>query len=151
MLGLQNEHEWAAFCDIVLRRPQLLHDARFTGNADRVAHRAELDNMVRKVTQSLTAKELLGRLAQARIAHARQRTVEEFGDHPQLHARDRWASFDSPVGELRGLIPPVTVHGQAPHRLRPVPALGQHTDAVLAWLDGAAERLHDGGAPWPQN
>ncbi|MEV4615276.1 CaiB/BaiF CoA-transferase family protein [Kitasatospora sp. NPDC049258] len=135
MLGLQNAHEWTAFCELVLRRPALSADARFAGNADRVRHRAELDALVRETTLALTEAELLGRLDEARIAHARQRTVREFGEHVQLRARGRWAAFDSPVGELSGLIPPVTVHGRTPDRLRPVPALGEHTRTVLAWLD----------------
>lgn len=37
MLGLQNEREWAVFCEKVLREPQLATDARFDANA-RAAH-----------------------------------------------------------------------------------------------------------------
>ncbi|MFJ4684005.1 CaiB/BaiF CoA transferase family protein [Streptomyces sp. NPDC088789] len=149
LLGLQNAHEWAAFCETVLRRPELLDDPRFEGNADRVAHRAELDALVRETTLALSAAELVDRLDEARIAHARQRTVSEFSAHPQLRARGRWASFDSPVGELRGLVPPVTVHGRPPARLRPVPALGEHTESVLAWIDAPVERRPEGMAPCP--
>ena len=35
-LGLQNEREWARFCDQVLQRPELAIDARFESNAKRV-------------------------------------------------------------------------------------------------------------------
>ncbi|MED7948852.1 CaiB/BaiF CoA transferase family protein [Streptomyces sp. BE303] len=149
MLGLQNDHEWAAFCTTVLRRPDLLGDARFTGNADRVRHRTELDEIVRATTLSLTAEDLLARLDQAATAHARQRTVEEFGDHVQLRARGRWAPFDSPVGELTGLVPPVTVHDRTTTRLRPVPALGEHTESVLAWLAEPAQESQQGAAACP--
>ncbi|MEU9671205.1 CaiB/BaiF CoA-transferase family protein [Streptomyces bobili] len=133
-LGLQNEREWASFCDTVLRRPELRDDPRFAGNADRVAHRAELDAVVEDVVSALTGDELVARLEEASIAYGRRRTVEEFSTHPQLRERHRWASFDSPVGELKGLIPPVTLHGQRPPRLGRVPALGEHTASVLAWL-----------------
>ncbi|MFJ6484589.1 CaiB/BaiF CoA transferase family protein [Streptomyces sp. NPDC091682] len=145
ILGLQNDHEWAAFCETVLGRPHLSDDARFGGNADRVAHRAELDAVVRETTLALSAAELVDRLDGARIAHAGQRTMQEFSDHEQLRARGRWAPFDSPVGELLGLVPPVTVGGRTPGRLRPVPALGEHTDAVLAWIDTPLEHAPDGG------
>ncbi|MFC6062755.1 CaiB/BaiF CoA transferase family protein [Streptomyces ochraceiscleroticus] len=153
VLGLQNEREWASFCEIVLRRPELCDDNRFAGNADRVAHRADLDKLVRDVAGGLTAKELVTRLEEARIAYARQRGMEEFSDHPQLRERGRWASFDSPVGELEGLIPPVTFHGEdgTPQRLRPVPGLGEHTESVLAWLDASQAGTRDGSAPCPQN
>ncbi|WP_331769332.1 CoA transferase (plasmid) [Embleya sp. NBC_00888] len=133
-LGLQNEREWASFCEIVLRRPELRDDPRFTGNADRVAHRAELDAIVEDVASAIASEELVERLEAASIAYGRRRTVGEFGTHPQLRERRRWASFDSPVGELRGLIPPVTFRGEHPPRLGRVPALGEHTDSVLAWL-----------------
>ncbi|MEU5271564.1 CaiB/BaiF CoA-transferase family protein [Streptomyces hygroscopicus] len=133
-LGLQNEREWASFCRIVLRRPGLCDDPRFSGNADRVAHRAELDVLVSEVTGTLTGEELVARLEEASIAYARQRTVAEFSAHPQLRDRRRWAPFDSPVGVLEGLIPPVTVHGEHPRRLGRVPELGEHTESVLAWL-----------------
>ncbi|WP_327130285.1 hypothetical protein OG311_01785 [Streptomyces sp. NBC_01343] len=56
-----------------------------------------------------------------------------------------WAPFDSPVGELLGLVPPVTVGGRTPARLRPVPALGEHTDAVLAWIDMPVAHAPEGG------
>ncbi|MFI7357872.1 CoA transferase [Streptomyces avidinii] len=144
ILGLQNAHEWAAFCEIVLDRPHLTDDPRFRGNADRVAHRAELDAVVRETTLALSAAELVARLDGARIAHAGQRTMQEFSAHGQLRARGRWASFDSPVGELLGLVPPVTVGGRTPARLRPVPALGEHTDAVLAWIDTPLEHVPEG-------
>ncbi|MCX4718762.1 CaiB/BaiF CoA transferase family protein [Streptomyces virginiae] len=145
ILGLQNDHEWAAFCEAVLDRPHLTDDPRFRGNADRVAHRAELDAVVRETSLALSAAELVDRLDGARIAHAGQRTVQEFSSHEQLRARGRWAPFDSPVGELLGLVPPVTVGGRTPARLRPVPALGEHTDAVLAWIDTPLEHAPDGG------
>ncbi|MGW6838919.1 CaiB/BaiF CoA transferase family protein [Streptomyces sp. NPDC054949] len=133
-LGLQNEREWASFCKIVLRRPELRDDPRFNGNADRVAHRCELDAIVEEVASGVTGAELVARLEEASIAYGHQRTVKEFSAHPQLRERRRWAPFDSPVGELRGLIPPVTFHGERPLRLGRVPALGEHTDSVLAWL-----------------
>nr|AAF86384.1 FkbE [Streptomyces hygroscopicus subsp. ascomyceticus] len=133
-LGLQNEREWASFCGVVLQRPGLCDDPRFSGNADRVAHRTELDALVSEVTGTLTGEELVARLEEASIAYARQRTVREFSEHPQLRDRGRWAPFDSPVGALEGLIPPVTFHGEHPRRLGRVPELGEHTESVLAWL-----------------
>src|SRR5262245_23242507 len=37
MLGLQNEREWAAFCKIVLREPDLASDERFSSNSRRTS------------------------------------------------------------------------------------------------------------------
>ncbi|MCV7287739.1 CoA transferase [Mycolicibacterium wolinskyi] len=132
-LGLQNDREWSTFCGKVLELPELSKDSRFSTNADRVANRAELDALITGVTSALPVAELIGRLESAGIAYAVQRTMDEFSAHPQLVARDRWRRFDSPVGELVGLRPPVTVHGVEPI-MGAVPALGEHTASVLAWL-----------------
>nr|WP_308215892.1 CaiB/BaiF CoA-transferase family protein [Pseudonocardia sp. DR1-2] len=137
-LGLQNEHEWEAFCRVVLQLPALAADPRFAGNARRVARRAELDTLIAEVAATLTGDELVARLEAAPIAYARQRTMAEFADHPQLRDRQRWAQFDSPVGPLTGLVPPVRLPGTDP-TLRPVPALGEHTESVLSWLTGTDE------------
>ncbi|MFJ2755174.1 CaiB/BaiF CoA transferase family protein [Nocardioides sp. NPDC087217] len=133
-LGLQNEREWASFCTVVLHRPDLLEDTRFTGNAQRVAHREELDGIVCSVLGDLPTTEIIERLDRASIAYGQQRTMAEFADHPQLRARDRWQTFDTEAGPVEGLIPPVTVLGRQP-TMRGVPALGQHTQSVLEWLD----------------
>lgn len=131
-IGLQNEREWAAFCALVLRRPELAADPRFAGNAARVAHRAELDAVVEGVFAGLDLAAVQERLDAAGIAHARQRTMAEFAEHPQLAARDRWREVATEAGPVRALIPPVTAPWPAP--MGAVPAAGQHTEEVLAWL-----------------
>ena len=57
--------------------------------------------------------------------------------HPQLVARDRWRPVDTPAGPISALLPPPVIAGYEPP-MGPVPALGQHTDAVLAELGMAA-------------
>ena len=141
-LGLQNEREWRSFCTTVLRRPDLTEDPRFESNADRVAHRAELDAIIAEAASRLTLQDLTARLDAAAIAYGQMRTVHEFLDHPQLRARDRWREIDSPVGRLRALLPPVTVAGREP-RMGAVPALGAHTDAVLRWAEYDDETIDD--------
>ncbi|MEV5704026.1 CaiB/BaiF CoA-transferase family protein [Actinoallomurus sp. NPDC052274] len=130
-IGLQNEREWAALCEHVLRRPELARDARFARNSLRVEHRAELTALIEDAFADATADEAVRRLDEAGIANARLRSMEEFAGHPQLAARDRWRQVGSPVGPVDALLPPVTVAGREP-RMGAVPALGEHTAAVLA-------------------
>ena len=134
VLGIQNEREWVAFCVQVLERPELATDPRFDTGARRVAHRPALHAEIAAVLAGLTAEELDARLTTARIAHARRREVAEVLEHPQLAARDRWVTVDSPGGPVRTLLPPITLPGRAP-RLDPIPAVGEHTAAIREWLD----------------
>jgi itaconate CoA-transferase len=132
-LGIQNEREWAAFCAVVLERPEVARDERFATNSRRVANREELQAIIEEVFGHLGLEQVIERLEAARIAYARMNSVQEFVDHPQLAARDRWREVSSPAGFIRALLPPVTVVGREP-RMDPVPAVGEHTGAILRWL-----------------
>jgi crotonobetainyl-CoA:carnitine CoA-transferase CaiB-like acyl-CoA transferase len=132
-LGLQNEREWARFCEQVLQRPELADDARFCTNSLRVEHHDALDRIITESFAGSTADAAVRRLDAADIANARMNTVREFLDHPQLEARDRWSEIDSPAGRLRALKPPFILDDmECP--MGAVPALGEHTDAVLREL-----------------
>ena len=132
-LGLQNEREWARFCEVVLGRPDLAGDERFNSNSGRVAARDEMDAIITAAFSVLTAAEVIARLESAGIANARMNTVEEFLQHPQLAARDRWRSFGSPVGPIRAVLPPFNIEGvEIP--MGPIPAIGEHTEAILGEL-----------------
>ena len=128
-LGLQNEREWAVLCERVLGRPDLITDERFATNPDRVAHDGELTTIIEAALGAMTPDEIVARLDEAGIASARLRTPAEFAAHPQLASR--WREVDTPAGPVLALLPPVTVPGREP-AMGAVPALGQHTDSVLA-------------------
>ena len=133
ILAVQNEREWGRFCDKVLRTPELKGDARFISNPQRVRNRAAVEEIINKVFAGFSAAEAIERLEQAQIAYARLNSVQEFVDHPQLAARGRWSEIASPVGPLHALVPPVTMEG-AEAFMGPIPALGEHTDAILQEL-----------------
>ncbi|MFN8546367.1 MAG: CaiB/BaiF CoA-transferase family protein, partial [Candidatus Binatia bacterium] len=132
-LGIQNEPEWQAFCRTVLRREDLAGDPRFAGNASRVAHRAELHEEIDAVLSGLDAEELLRRLDEASIAYGLMREPGDIVGHPQMLARDRWRTVDSPGGPVLTMLPPITLRGRDP-RMGPIPAIGQHTGAIRRWL-----------------
>lgn len=133
VLGIQNEREWAGFCADVLRRPELAADPRFSTGALRVANRPALHAEIDAVFGALTGEQVVGRLAAARIAHARRREVADVLTHPQLTARGRWTEVDSPAGPLPAVLPPITLPGKPP-RMDKIPEVGEHTDAILSWL-----------------
>jgi itaconate CoA-transferase len=129
-LGIQNEREWERFCRLVLQRPELAADARFENNINRIAHRRELHDVIDHVFTSLGASQIIERLDAAQIANARMNTIQEFVEHPQLAARKRWQSVDSPVGPLPALVPPVDIEG-VESSMGPIPSVGQHTGDIL--------------------
>ncbi|GGF42076.1 CaiB/BaiF CoA transferase family protein [Subtercola lobariae] len=137
--GIQNEREWVRFCSQVLGDDEIARDLRFVDNSSRVANRAALDEEIRRAFSRLRTEEALARLDRAGIANAALRDMQQFSAHPQLAARDRWRDVDSPVGPLRSLIPPVTSR-ESGFRMDAVPALGEHTEAVLAELATLASR-----------
>lgn len=147
-IGVQNEREWAALCEHVLGRPDLASDPRFCTNPRRVEHRSELTSLLESALAHLTAQQVSDLLEQVGIANARMRTMAEFGEHPQLEARDRWREVDSPVGPVRSMLPPVTVAGREAAML-PIPAVGQHSAALRAEFSRREEpglREEGGGA-----
>jgi itaconate CoA-transferase len=130
-IGIQNEREWHVLCRDVLRRPGLAADARFASNTDRAAHNDELTAIIEESLRELGADQVSDALEAAGIASARLRSPGELTRHPQLRARDRWRTVGTPGGEIEALLPPVEVAGADPV-MGPVPALGEHTEAIRA-------------------
>lgn len=137
LIAIQNEPEWSRFCATVLQRPDLAQDPRFASSTLRVAHRNEVNAVITEAFAALPSPELEERLTAARIAFAGVNTVSEFLEHPVLEARDRWRSVHTENGPIRALLPPLDL-GVEP-RMDPVPALGEHTAAILAELGHTVE------------
>jgi itaconate CoA-transferase len=140
MLGLQNEREWALFCTKVLQQPELAADPRFNSNAARTAARDELRAIIVDAFSRLSAEQVIERLEAAPIANAHVNTMHDMWEHPQLKARGRWSEVATPAGPLPALKPP-GVPEEWDARMDPIPALGAHTDAILAGLGYSAERI----------
>jgi itaconate CoA-transferase len=140
MLGIQNEREWAAFCDQVLGQPELAKDSRYDNNTKRTAARSEVVAMIEKSFSTLTAEQAIEKLEVAGIANARMNTPEEVWNHPQLKARNRWREVDSPVGAIPAPLPPATFAG-VEARMDPIPAIGEHTERILAEIGYSTEEI----------
>jgi crotonobetainyl-CoA:carnitine CoA-transferase CaiB-like acyl-CoA transferase len=140
LVAIQNDREWRAFCRVVLDDPAVADDARFARNSDRVAHRPQLNALVGERFAALTEPEATRLLSEADVAHARVNEVQGLLDHPVLAGRDRWRRVDTPGGPVRALLPPTSISGVTP-RMDPVPAVGEHTDAILASLGYDEQRI----------
>jgi len=140
MLAVQNDREWQSFCVQVMEAPELADDPLYRANAGRNAARDSLRKRIECCFAALTAEQVARRLDEARIAHARVNTMADLWSHPQLQARRRWTEVATENGPIPALLPPGTSLGDAP-RMDGVPALGQHTDAILAELGLSAQQI----------
>ncbi|OGA60371.1 MAG: hypothetical protein A3G81_04555 [Betaproteobacteria bacterium RIFCSPLOWO2_12_FULL_65_14] len=147
-LSVQNEREFRAFCERVLRNATLADDPRFGSGPARQQNREAMHGEIERVFAALSTDEVVARLDAAEIANARLNDMAQFWHHPQLQARGRWAVVGSPAGELDALKPPFNLDGMEP-KMEAVPDVGQHSRAVLAELgysDAEIARLAAGGA-----
>jgi itaconate CoA-transferase len=133
MLGLQNEREWVLFCERVLKEPALATDARFASNSRRTDNRQALRALIVQTFAGLSSEQVVERLEEAQIANARINDMHDLWRHEQLRSRRRWVEVETPAGQVPALLPPGTTRDGGV-RMDPVPALGQHTDAILAEL-----------------
>ncbi|MBW0117010.1 CaiB/BaiF CoA transferase family protein [Pseudonocardia abyssalis] len=128
VLGTTNDAEWRRLARDLLSRPDLADDPRYATAAGRVAHRAELDALVAGWCTRTDLAEIQAAADAAGIGNARHNTTSDVLAHPHLAARGRWGEVDTPGGPVPALLPPLG------DRLDPVPALGEHTGAVLREL-----------------
>ena len=133
LLAVQTDREWRRLCAMVLHARALADDPRFVSNELRVANRAPLESLIDSHFATRTRAEVIALLEAADIPTGAMNDVNAVAAHPQLAARGRWVSVDSPGGEFSALLPPHNLQG-APPRMGAVPALGQHTEEILAEL-----------------
>jgi formyl-CoA transferase len=126
LISIQNDREWAAFCTKVLEQPALARDPRFASNTARLANRTETDAITQRCFGAHDVESLSRRLQAAEIAFARVNDMEAILRHPHL----RRMSIDSPAGPIALPKPPARWMGEDDPTFGPLPALGEHTDAV---------------------
>jgi len=132
-LSIQNEREFERFCEVVLEKGSLAKDPRFSNGPLRAQNRNAMHEEILREFSKLSAQQVIERLEKAGIANAKLNTMQEFWDHPQLEARDRWREVATPAGPIDAIKPPFNIDGFEP-RMDAVPALGAHSSAILSEL-----------------
>jgi len=133
LISIQNDREWAAFAAKVLGEPGLARDARFATSPARLANRKETDAITQACFGAQDVATLSRRLEAAEIAFARVNEVADVLGHPHLRRMD----VDSPGGPIALPKPPARWMGASEPGFGPLPALGEHTDAVRREFLGA--------------
>lgn len=151
VLGTTNDREWQRLAREIIDRPDLADDPRFSTNADRCAHRDELNGAIASWCNQRDLADIQITADAAGIGNSRYNLPSEVVAHPQLTARDRWRQVGSSKGDFPSLLPPPVIAGFDPP-MGAVPGLGEHTDAVLRELGFSPDevaRLRDEGAIGP--
>jgi len=125
MIAVQNRREYVRLCNEVLEMPELIEDARFSDNPSRCQNAQALKDIIDAHFQSMDREVLLKRLRASQIAFGEVNDVEGLSGHPAL----RRVQVDTPNGPVSMVAPPACVAGSE-QRLRPVPALGEHSEAI---------------------
>lgn len=133
LIGVQNDRGWRTLMSDVFGAPEYADDPRYATNIDRVRNRADCDALVAEHTGRRSTAELDERLAEAGIPAAQMNGTAELVEHPQLAERDRWRTVSTEIGDIRGVLPPMTFRDvELP--MGSVPALGEHNRAILKEL-----------------
>lgn len=127
LISIQNDREWHAFCQSVLKWEELASDSRFSRNIDRCNNRDTLDAIVQGALRPFSSDDLCELLDRVRIAYGRISTMEDLMQHQSATT----ASVATSVGDVEVLAPPVIIDG---HRavLGRVPEIGEHTVGLRA-------------------
>lgn len=132
-------------------RPDLIEDPRFASNAERVAHAAELNDIVSTWCAARTLEEVLDAFRQAEGTIAPVYGIDQIFDDPQFQAREALPKVpDADFGDVRmqGVVPRFV--GDPGRLFSTGGAMGQDNDEVYGgWLGldrAEIDRLTEDGA-----
>lgn len=130
--GAVSDDEWRGLCTAI-ERPDWLQDERFATAAGRVAHAGERLTMLQEVLREQTSEQWLSRFEAEDVPCAPVLDRAGLLVHPQILENQLVVEDEHPVGGPMRQARPAERFDRTPSRIdRPAPALGEHTDEVLA-------------------
>jgi crotonobetainyl-CoA:carnitine CoA-transferase CaiB-like acyl-CoA transferase len=139
-LAVATPSDWELFCNGVIARPDVFTDPRYQTPQSRRANRAALEETIEQIFLTRPSEEWLARLKAVNLPFGRVNGVAEVLAHPQALARKFFREIDSPVGRIPVVGNPLRL-SDSPERLDSLPALGEHTDAILTQLGYSASAI----------
>jgi crotonobetainyl-CoA:carnitine CoA-transferase CaiB-like acyl-CoA transferase len=131
VVAVGNDAQFARLCR-VLGLPEAATDPRFATNADRVANRDALAELLERALAARRAADWVAALSEAGVPCG---LVNDLGEAFALATRLGLEPVAAADGVPQVADPIRLSSSPASYRLAP-PALGEHTAEVLAWLDG---------------
>lgn len=140
---------WAVFCGVA-ERPDWLEKPEWQTATGRTADRAALNAAISAETAKRPSEWWIERLEQAGIPCGPINDIREVFADPQVeHLAMSWEVPHERLGKARVVRTPLNIEGLKPGVTRPVPALGEHADEILAEAGYTADEiaaLRDAGA-----
>ena len=145
IIAVGNNAQFDRFCRLVIERPDIVEDPRFSTNVNRARNRAEIGPLIAGLLRAFPREVLLRRLTDAGIPCGRVAGLHEALTSERT--RDAGLLQDMPhpvVGTTPVFAPPYRLDGQRlPIRHAP-PTLGEGTREILqGLLSLSEEQLHD--------
>ncbi len=140
LFSVQTQKQWIDFCTIVCEHPEWIADPRFDTTPHRRQHRDILEPLIEQAFAPFERAEINRRLEAADIPFGDLNTIAQFLEHPQLDARDRWRTVDSPAGPIQALLPPITLE-DTELVMGDIPAVGAQTDAILSSIGYGSDEI----------
>jgi crotonobetainyl-CoA:carnitine CoA-transferase CaiB-like acyl-CoA transferase len=127
LIAIQNEREWAGFCEHFLQDPELSSSRGFESNVARVSNRAAVDARIAAAFARITREEATNRLRAANTAFGLVNDIPALARHPAL----RRVAVDTPSGSAR-IVAPAAIASDGPPHLGSIPAIGEHSALIRA-------------------
>lgn len=134
IIAVSNDGLWRKMCD-ALELHDLKDHPKYAVNANRVANREELVDMLTQYTKRNETSEIIAKLQKAGVPSGPINNLAEVLALPQVRHRGMIQEVEHPaIGKLRMIGNPVTL-SETPSAVRKAPPLlGEDTDAVLTEL-----------------
>ena len=132
IIATANDNQFKKLCEI-LGAPHLA--AEYPQSRDRVANRAELTLRLHALTRGFRRADLLPKLDAVFVPAGPINTLVDVFDDPQVQARGMRLKIENPLaksGFTPGVRSAIMIDGAPAASARPAPALGQHTQEILA-------------------
>ena len=135
LLAIGNDGQFARFC-AATGNADWSQDARFTKNSDRIINRKALAELLYPLMKTRTTAEWIKLLEDKAVPCGPINNIAEAFDDDQVKARGLHVQTPRNAGDGIGTIStvasPMRLTATPPVVRRPPPAMGQHTDEILA-------------------
>jgi formyl-CoA transferase len=134
VVAVGNDRQFEKLCKVV-GKWELVSDARFQLNSERVKHRDELISILKPIFLTKTSHEWLVMLEAEGIPCGPINTLDKLFSMPQVEAREMLVHMEhTGIGDLRLVGSPLKFSDTPVEYKLPPPRLGEHTEEVLKEL-----------------